>query len=389
MKLVSKLFFLVTALCISALTASAEEVVYTQQTTNKTVKVEGIQPTEAYAEFNTDSRDNRSLIANQYMMLTIHRFKGKRISHIVLSMKSDDYTGTGEIEITAGAKKLATFSRGEFNTWVAPHRSVYKDLDIDLSNNNYTIGDEDVTIRIVGTTTYICCQSFKIIYDDGAVSFKATDGVNYYATFSHNDAVAFPKLLPDGRKLHAEVLTVENNFITKKDLVNDFGCEDADKIIVPANTGVLLRVEGANSAPVVDYSIYTGNVSEQTLASVKASNMLIPCLATGKCPLAEGSNAYYKLAYGNNTTKQNLGFWYGEERGSNNFQVKGNGAVLCVPQSLNSNVRGFSLDATGVVTGIDSVVDEQTDDVIYNLKGMHVSSRERGVSVKNGRKVLY
>lgn len=387
MQLVSKLFCLA-IVCISVLTASAEEVVYTQQTTNKTVKVEGIQPAEAYAEFNTDSRDNRSLIANQYMTLTIHRFKGKRISHIVLSMKSDDYTGTGEIEITAGAKKLATFSRGEFNTWVAPHRSVYKDLDIDLSNNNYTIGDEDVTIRIVGTTTYICCQSFKIIYDDGAVSFKATDGVNYYATFSHNDAVALPKLLPDGRKLHAEVLTVENNFITKKDLVNDFECEDADKIIVPANTGVLLRVEGASSAPVVEFSIFSNGFREQTTADVAAANMLIPCLATGPCPTADGNCTYYKLAYDVISTKQSLGFWYGATNGSNDFNVKGNGAVLCVPKSVCSNVRGFSFDASGVVTGMNRCVDVLKHDAIYNLKGLRVGQGMNGVGIKDGRKVL-
>lgn len=388
-KLVCKLLFLTIVFYLGAMNACAEEVVYKPTSSNK-IKVDmGIQPTDAYVEFITNSTYITTLIGGQYMTLTLHGYEGKRISHVVLSMKSDDYIGTGDIIIKAGSNVLATFNRAEFDAWVEPHRKIYQDLDIVICPPNYIIGDEDITIRIDGTTTYICCQSFRIIYDDGAVSFKATDGVNYYATFSHNDAVAFPKQLSDGRKLHAEVISVDNNVITKKDLVNDFGCESGDQIIVPANTGVLLRVEGANSAPVVDYSIYTDVLSEQTVASVKASNMLIPCLATGKCPLAEGSNAYYKLAYGNNTTKQNLGFWYGEERGSNNFQVKGNGAVLCVPQSLNSNVRGFSLDATGVVTGIDSVVDEQTDDVIYNLKGMHVSSRERGVSIKNGRKVLY
>lgn len=388
-KNVRKLFAATLAFCLSAAGAFAEEVVYKQKTSSTVSVSSGIAPANSTASFATNSKNINILNKDNRMTLSLAKYEGKRIRHIVLSMKTDEYVGAGNITVTAGATELAKTTASDFNAWAEGHRSDYTDLDIVPTNPNSIVGAEDVVISIAATTSYIACQSFKIVYDDGAVSFRATDGVNYYATFSHNDAVAFPKQLADGRKLHAEVLAVEGNVITKRDLVTDFGCEEGDAIVVPANTGVLLRVEGASSAPVVEYSVCPNGVSDQAAAVVAAYNMLMPCLATGGCPSAEAESAYYKLAYDDYAAQQGLGFWYGAEGGTNGFDVKGNGAVLCVPKSANSNVRGFSLEAVGTVTGLDSCDGLRKNDSVYNLAGQRTDILQRGLNVKSGRKILH
>lgn len=385
---VRKFLFTTIAVWVSAASASAEEVVYQQTSTSRAIVLSGTQPAGAYPEFTLYNQSVRSIKVvpvGGSMTLTLNGYQGKRISRVVLSLMGDR-GALGTATVKSGSDTWASVA---LDDWLQSHTSAYSDFAVTPANPNYVIGNgESVTIQVKATTNPYSCQSFKIIYDDAAVSFKATDGDNYYASFSHDDAVTFPKQLADGRKLHAEVLTVENDVISIKDLVDDFGLEADGQIIVPAKTGVLLRVEGADSAPVVEYSIRANDADEQAVAAMQASNMLIPCLATGNCPMGEGANVYYKLAYGDNTTQQNLGFWYGAESGTNDFLVKGNGAVLCVPQSVSSNVRGFSLENIGTLTGLETTAGEKAAGAAYDLKGKSARSGQKGLSIKNGRKFM-
>lgn len=235
---------------------------------------------------------------------------------------------------------------------------------------------------------YRLTSTFCTTIPSSPITFAATDGQDYYATFCNYDAVAFPKTLAGGAKLSVEVVNVEDGVISMKDVATDFSCVKDDKVIVPANTGVLLRVAGATVAPTVSYSIFTEQVPGQT-SELKSANMLIPCLATGKCPAVGGSNRYYRLAYGDFSAKKDLGFWWGAEEGTNDFNVKAGGAVLCVPKSIgSSNIRGFGFNDTGTLTIVDCRADRNNTNAIYNLMGQRVSNTMKGIAIDKGRKVL-
>lgn len=230
-------------------------------------------------------------------------------------------------------------------------------------------------------------SSYCTTIPSSTITFAATDGQDYYATFCNYNAVAFPKTLSDGRKISVEAVSVANGIIDKKDIAAVFSCVKDYKVVVPANTGVLLHVEGATEAPTVPYSIFTEEVPGQ-MEELKTFNMLIPCLTTGMCPSAEGDNKYYRLAYGDYSAKTNLGFWWGHEGGTNDFNVKAGGAVLCVPNSAGSNIQGFGFNDPGTLTIVGCRADESNTNIIYNLRGQRIGSQKNGVIIDKGRKVI-
>lgn len=230
-------------------------------------------------------------------------------------------------------------------------------------------------------------SSYCTTLPSSSITFAATDGQDYYATYCNYNAVAFPKTLSDGRKISVEAVSVVNGIIDKKDIAAVFSCVKDNKVIVPANTGVLLHVEGATEAPTVPYSIFTEEVPGQ-MEELKSFNMLIPCLTTGMCPSAEGDNKYYRLAYGDYSAKTNLGFWWGHEGGTNDFNVKAGGAVLCVPNSAGSNIRGFGFNDPGTLTIVGCRADENNTNIIYNFRGQRIGSQKKGVIIAKGRKVI-
>lgn len=228
-------------------------------------------------------------------------------------------------------------------------------------------------------------DSYFTTIPSSSVNFVATDGVDYYATFSNDDAVAFPKTLADGRTLSVRTVKAENGYAGTMNIASSFNCEVDDKVVLPARTGALLVVKGASTAPMVSYDVFLGDVPGDTEA-LNESNMLIACPETGSCPTREGSNLYYKLAYGDNANKSDLGFWWGSDYGSSNFNVKGGGAVLCVPQTMASNLRGFTFDGGGTLTVIGCQADHDSDAEVYNLEGKRLTKAQHGVHIFKGRK---
>lgn len=219
------------------------------------------------------------------------------------------------------------------------------------------------------------------------LQLSATDGIRYFATFCNSNNVAFPKTLADGSSLSVSAVTVKKGNAEMVDIATSFSCEMDDKVIVPANTGVLLVVKGASATPLVPYYVFLGDAPGNT-DDLNATNLLIPCLENGNCPSRAGANLYYKLAYGDYTNKTNLGFWWGNDDGSNAFTVKSGGAVLCVPQTLASNARGFTLDNDDMLTVIGCYIDKDSNGMTYNLSGRRVTREYRGVRIEKGRKCI-
>lgn len=220
-----------------------------------------------------------------------------------------------------------------------------------------------------------------------SINHSATDGMRYFATFCNSNNVAFPKTLADGSSLSVSAVTVKKGNAEMVDIATSFSCEMDDKVIVPANTGVLLVVKGASATPLVPYYVFLGEAPGNT-DDLNATNLLIPCHENGNCPSRAGANLYYKLAYGDYTNKTNLGFWWGNDDGSNAFTVKSGGAVLCVPQSLASNARGFTLDNDDMLTVIGCYIDKDSNGMTYNLSGRRVTREYRGVRIEKGRKCV-
>lgn len=225
--------------------------------------------------------------------------------------------------------------------------------------------DNAVSITGLGTTTAVVTFSKTCRFTKITVSYKgsnstlvATDGENYYATFSSEknvvfaNATAYTVSVADGKLALTEVKRNK----------------------VPAGNAVLLESASAN----VDYYFVDGDEDFE-------DNMLVACTETCTCPTVSGTNYYYKLAYGDNTNKTKLGFWWGAEGGSNDFNVKAGGAVLVVPQAVAANLRGFSFG--DVTTGIN-VVETTSRDVIFNLQGQRINRLQQGVNIVNGKKVL-
>lgn len=189
----------------------------------------------------------------------------------------------------------------------------------------------------------------------------ATDGEKYYATFSAAEDIIFAP------GVEINTVSVEGGVIKLTKVENNY---------VPAGTGVLL----SSSKNTIHYM--NGSAENQ----IAAGNMLVACTTTGIFKAEADGNNYYKLAYGDNTNKTKLGFWYGNNDGSGNFKVKAGGAVLCVPGSVD--VKGFSFDMMGEETAIEAIKNSHANGTIYNLQGQRMQKMQRGINIVNGKKIM-
>lgn len=216
------------------------------------------------------------------------------------------------------------------------------------------------------------------VYARHEVTFVATENDLYYATFSSPYDVFMTT--------EAEAYTVDVNgtYIARKQMaVQNISMykEDTPGYLIPANTGVLLISENTTAT-------YYEIRGEEPLAALQ-DNLLKPCPsfeAQIKFDV-EPNILYYKLAYGNNTNKTDLGFWWGEASGGA-FKVKPGTAYLAVPQEVVNNVRGFAfwempVDDQPTNIGTTDCRPQTTD--CYNLLGQPVDKRYRGVVIRNGR----
>ena len=224
----------------------------------------------------------------------------------------------------------------------------------------------------------------------GTLNFVATTGDGkYYATFSSDRAIKFDEAFINDDEscaaaIKAYAIAIVGGEIYRTDQyeVNN----DANYTYIPANTGILFEYtledgtfDGAVPFEYADAeAAYLNNVED---------NMLVPCAETAIFRADADGNYYYKLAYGDNTNKTKLGFWWGAEDGSGNFKVKAGGAVLCVPQSAGAKLSGFVFgdEDANSINNIP-VLDKKA--TIYNLNGQRVSANAKGIVIVNGKKML-
>lgn len=226
--------------------------------------------------------------------------------------------------------------------------------------------------------------------EGGEITFVATDGTDYYATFSCKDhVVAFEDVMVGDddesmASLKAYAVYVIDGALALTDLYDTHN--DGTYTYIPKNTGVLLKYHIEEGTMPLAVPFKYADEWNEYLDDISSDNMLVPCTTTGIFKAEADGNMYYKLAYGDNTNKTKLGFWWGAENGSGNFKVKAGGAVLCVPQT--SGVKGFSFDMAKDEDAIKGVEQKTFDTVIYDMQGRKVSKTQKGLYIINGRKMV-
>ena len=254
---------------------------------------------------------------------------------------------------------------------------------------NYLIAEvgEDGTLRLglKKETTVVwdwtCFDNFRLFYipqtTSAELSFAAKNNDGYYATFSNDKAVVFTTdvvastaNVEDGTKIMLYDLTTGDYDVNGNGTVKGY--------YVPANTGVMVFSKTGTTT--------TYYFSAETADVTLPANMLKPAMADGLLDGEDGFR-YYKLAYGDNTNKTNLGFYYGAENGAP-FNVRKGLAYLAVPVTSEAAPAHFILG--GGTDGINSVrSDATTQDVIYNIAGQRVNSTAKpGLYIRNNRKVV-
>lgn len=210
------------------------------------------------------------------------------------------------------------------------------------------------TKEVVITSSTTCWFTSIDVYYKG-VTLSATDGTDYYATFSSDKAVEF---------VDAEVYTV--NVTGTKLVLNEVTSKQ-----VPANEGVLIKTTGTKALyKYIDEAVSLG------------SNNLLP----SSLPMKESGYMFYKLAYGDWKNKADLGFYWGAENGAA-FTAKAGGAYLAVPTGESARVKGFAFGADEE-TAIESVEAETANEEIFDLSGRKVSKAVKGLYIINGKKVV-
>ena len=206
------------------------------------------------------------------------------------------------------------------------------------------------TKEVVITSSETCRFTSVDVYYKGVV-LTATDGTDYYATFSSDKAVEF---------VDATVYTVDVNGSAL--VMNEVTSKQ-----VPAHTGVLIKTTDAKAL----YKYIDA-------ADALENNKLVAASVA-----MEGNKKFYKLAYGDWTNKTDLGFYWGAENGGV-FDAKTGGAYLAVPTEAAVKAFVFGDEETA----IKSVETENASEAIYDLSGRRVSKAVKGLYIINSKKVV-
>ena len=149
--------------------------------------------------------------------------------------------------------------------------------------------------------------------------------------------------------------------------------------IVPRGTAVLIE---ASSKKAATYTL----TSTSEAASYTGDNYLYGS-DNATTTSADGSNLYYKLAYGPSGTSlaQSFGWFWGAQNGSP-FSIEGHRAWLAVPKAAGARAYFIS----GEEAGVEEIDNSQTENRKYlDLQGRSIEKpTQPGIYFVNGRKIV-
>lgn len=148
---------------------SGSVAIYTVTSTSA-VETTGTAPEGSSVAYSSTYSSKCQLINGNSMTLTLSGFAGKKITGLVLSMKSNKSSGAGYLSMVSGSTTLASIGSSSsgvaFNnaSWNGSYSTEYVDVTVPVTAT--TVGtNESVVITIGATVNSLYCQEFRIIYE--------------------------------------------------------------------------------------------------------------------------------------------------------------------------------------------------------------------------------
>ena len=318
----------------------------------------------------------------------------KNISKIEVAVKAKFVGGIFMIGTVTGANDNGSFNLSE----------IIRYMNIPVDYTTYTLdltGKEkngNICFKIYsGEKFWFRIKSIKITYEDATptiepLHFEAkttTDAERYFATFSSDKNVIIPAA-PD---VEVNAVSASGSVLTMNKLATaDYTTTSAlaynntvNGYLVPANTGVLISMPTAYFYETT--AVYTANVADA--ASIEG-NQLKP---TTQGTINASPNHYiYRLAYDNKENETGLGFYWGNNDGTQILNATPGKAYLEVPITQGAPaIRGFSFDGNHLTAVEDIKVNDEAinaNEPIYDLSGRRVENPTKGFYIQGNKKFV-
>lgn len=127
----------------------------------------GTEPLGSVAIYSQTHSTAGQMTKDNSITLSVKGCQGRTVKSIVLNMKSNSGSGSGNMTAKAGTTTLASISTAAFNTasWYGAWSTSYVDIEPTMSNANYELkSNEDIVITIAATANSLYCNSFTITY---------------------------------------------------------------------------------------------------------------------------------------------------------------------------------------------------------------------------------
>ena len=316
------------------------------------------------------------------------------ISKIEVAVKAQYVGGIFMIGTVSKAKADGSFDLSEITRY-ENNPAEYTTYTLDLRGKEKS---GNICFKIYSSQKFwFRIKSIKITYVDATptiepLHFEAkttTDAERYFATFSSDKNVIIPAA-PDvevsgvgvsGNVLNLNKLTAADHNTTSALAPNN----TVNGYLVPANTGVLI------SMPTRFYyettAVYTANGTADALAE---ENQLKP--TTEGTINASAGCKIYRLAYDNKAEKTGLGFYWGNNDGTQIPNATPGKAYLEVPTIADApQILGFSLDGNHLTAVEDIKVNDEAinaNEPIYDLSGRRVENPTKGFYIQGNKKFV-
>ena len=214
----------------------------------------------------------------------------------------------------------------------------------------------------------------KIGFENSPTSVNTSANANstvHYSTYSNN--LYDTNLIPLGN--YIKVFNVKVNY-------GSLELIERDNAEVARGEGVLVCTDAKSVNVVKLFGFDLAPASEE-------ETMLKATPVEDKTITAPSGYKLFRLTYNKKSTKEGLGFYFGNPEGSQ-LNTKIYKAYLQVPtEELGSSTnasKGFRLGDTTGIDSIEFVPEDDTEEPTYNLKGQQVDKSAKGIIVKRNKK---
>ncbi len=152
---------------------------------------------------------------------------------------------------------------------------------------------------------------------------------------------------------------------------------------------------GGDQIPAGEAVVIKGNAGNYSFAvkaptsNRDANNVL---KGTNHKAMTEGATYYYALSLNSNNDPNSIGFYWMKSNGAA-FENGAHKAYLALDQTFaelaGTTVKAFVLPQEDDATGINEVLNQETQEVIYNLAGQRLQKMQKGINIVNGKKILF